>query len=293
VARGWEVPETRSAWRAETVRIVGLLRSVLDDLGCDDLRWLPDAASLAPLVDLLLRFPILGEREDGRPLLRAVLLSLLLHPDRSGELHETLATVAADHHPETLLQGLRDRLSPAGVSYALEEQLAGARSREHRLVRLLYGLLRHRRARDFRYDGLPRCGAPGEERDLAAPCACHRLVPAAELRELFEPDGSRAGHPADDLGNLTWLSRPLCHVETGLGDRPADLENEPAWNRRAHFLDDDTLLDRYADLVRGAGTRDGFERFCSLRRRRIARGMEKWLRDAWDPVERKGPRSRS
>lgn len=265
--------------------IANALGRVLEGLGCDDLRRLPERSSLTPVAGLLLRFPELAAGEaPGSGLLPAVLLSILLHPDRSVGLQDRLARALEGERLEAVTAGLRAELDPGcGRSYRLEEQLEAARSAGHRLVLLLYWLLRHGEARDFRYDGLPACGVPGEERALARGDHERRhLVPLARVGQLYGLENGRPEtHPANDLGNLTWVSKALHDPATGLGDLPADLENEPVSNRARHFVNDNALLDLYQRLVDGEAGREDFERFCALRRRRIARGFERWLEVLW------------
>lgn len=283
----------------ETREVLLCVRSLLSrHLQCDDLRMLPDATGLMPVIQLLIQYPALrGERYER--LLAALCLEIALADVDTRTLLRWVAeagnpTRLAFEVVPNLLKDAHDR-----ASKQLASCLDDASSIQDRYVLLLYWLERHSGARDFRYDKLPKEAKPpaAPERCLekAAEPEKQHLVPFSYASRIFASEVRRtAFHSFNNIGNLTYISAEL----NGLGalsNRFADLEGEREAdhsNFAAHFLggaDGDGFLKQYVRLRKhlesettmasGSGQRlePEFLRLTETRQRLIREGFKSWL----------------
>lgn len=280
-------------------RILSTLRGAVEKLGCDDLRWLPDTGVLVPLTHLLLRFPQLPDRSGGADLIRAVMLSLLLAPRLGDSASEIVNVVERAQQLEPVVEYLRGELDPrCGDLPDLAAQLDEANTLQHRLVLLLYWRLRCAEAKDFSYaavgDAKPVYQERGAERLLCRDANPERqhLIPYSVLERIYpELRGETrltAQHPANGIGNLTWISRALNSHETGYGADVMDLEAEPAKNREVHCLEEPGFQATFRSAAEQRLTRSEFEEFTAGRRMLLARGFSHWLEKVWEAVPTQG-----
>ena len=287
----------------ETRRVLEHVRTLLDqELHCDDLRSLPDASGLMPVLQLLIHYPDL-EQAKYRPLLAALCLRIALADLNGRTVLEWIARagdptrLAFDVLPPLMIEAAS--LASKQLSHCLEE----ASSVQDRYVLLLYWLERHLGAHDFRYDRIPnaKCDLKAPELPLdkdASPEKQH-VVPFSYAPLLFGPEVRRtAAHPFNNVGNLTYVSAQL----NGLGalsDYFADLageREEDGENLIAHFLltpEDAGVLEQYEWLKKHFETGDSekgaagpeaerlnrFKTLTAARRHLIGSGFEQWLRD--------------
>jgi len=239
-----------------TMKILAFIRDVLaKELCCDDLRTLPDATSLWPVVQMLTRYPQLMERAGdahARAAVASLLLRLLISDHNDKELLDYVRTVNGSRSAQECYAALDKEIRVS--SSKVDRRLRNAQSLQNRFVLLLYWVLRKRKARDFSYtanltpkagNGQPGGGAEVERPLSGEVCAeKQHIVPYSILREVFHiKEASRLGtHIANSIGNLTYISRSLNGFrgwngfERGLGDEPVDLDREPEDNRKAHLL---------------------------------------------------------
>jgi hypothetical protein len=301
---GLEKPEADRLWtEAQKVLnyVAGILRS---DLNCDDFRFVPDANSLQPVLQLLIHFSGLREDRRYRGLIALLVQSLLL-AELDAKTILRLIQLAGDPHRTSAAPVIRDmlailrheRLSDAQI----EKRLKEARTLQHRYVLLLYGVQRSRGSRDLLYENLPAADLkkfkrqPGNEVaiDLDAAAQKQHMIPFSLAQRLY-PDATRAGsHAVNSIGNLTFISGDLNSCFGGLGDVIVDLDREPPQNRWAHVLQaapddaDDRFLEDYRQLRTGfdgakdttstSALRAMFERMTARRRVLLFAAVKKWM----------------
>ena len=113
------------------------------------------------------------------------------------------------------------------------------------------------------------------------------VVPFSTARKITDKGGTRAtASPANDIGNLTWLSARQNGFEHGFSDRWAALNEgveqanlgsrgfmrqSPITHRRA--------LDCYHELysLKAAAPKELFNEFCAIRREWMVAQMTEWL----------------
>lgn len=285
--------DLKSLWDL-TAELVEYVHGILTrDLCCDDLRFLPETSSLAPVLQFLIRYPDVmdASRPDYQVFRRkvsALCLQLVLaeHPqNKIAALVRMACEARAKDGGETLAKMLEYGRGRCLDQKTLVERLHGANSLQDRYVLLLYWLERSRAARDFSYSkNEKRLARPDRFRgsvealiDCRAEAERQHLCPYSELKglysELRELAGRMATHRANNIGNITYISRKLNSFKDGIGENVLDLTDEDPVNLRAHFLEGNSLR---------TDTEAAFESFCRGRAQTIAVGFMAWqgkLRD--------------
>jgi len=191
----------------------------------------------------------------------------------------------------------KDELETRKIIETLEEKLKNSNSIQDHYVLLLYWLLRRNGIRDFSYKNVERLGKskPYSQNEVLIdknvdPQKQH-IIPFSKLRDVLgEEDLKRTSkHPANNIGNITYISKNLNNYETGLGDEFINLEDEPKENKLAHFLEGEEIENQYKYLIdqfsksedsKNKGKlKDEYEKFCSLRRKEIIKGFGEWLNE--------------
>jgi len=268
-------------------------------LPCDDLRMLPETASLWPVFQLLIRFPGLMA-EGTRAALSSIVLRLILADLKKSELLRLCTQV---NHAQSAKDALalfnnHRELSPASIRTAIQAGVDGAQSLTARYTLVLYWLLRSQHAKDFLDEG--NASKKGMELKRSEPALCEQvspekqhIVPYSRLKDVFKLHGARPGrHEVHDIGNLTYISSWQNSFETGVGSRPLQLANEPPANLDAHLLGGAGLLKAYKGACKHPDSRiarrhakDHYREFCRLRREAIKEKLIEWemeLRSAND-----------
>jgi hypothetical protein len=270
------------------LRYVALIILREPPLCCDDLRMLPETASLWPLFQLLIRFP--GLMSNGKDTLKPIALRLLLLGLPKPRLLALARQVTRAKTVEAALEvlgtaDLRPRMTKKAIARGVEK----AQSLTSRYTLLTYWLLRSRMARDFSYDQNAKdpaalrhkygAGAEPELTDRLAPQKQH-LIPYASLKVMFGLKGARLGrHEVNDLGNLTYISAGLNGWERGVGANSLDLAAEPTKNREAHLVAGRACLTDYrAILANPKSTKKKYRSFCRRRRNVIKLAFVAWER---------------
>jgi hypothetical protein len=301
-------PESAHLLFEKTKKILTYVRSCLlgGGLRCDDLQMLPDTTSLLPLFQVLIRFPRLmnADMQRHERVLQSLALRLFLASDQSQDA--ILGLVRAVNKVETADAALR--ALDKGVASAemlrkdLPKRLTDSNSLQDRYTLMLYWLLRGRDATDLSYKNLEadermrmvKIYGPKYEQEVpidetVLPEKQH-LVPYSQLEKLYGivRRGRVSRHVANNIGNITYISQALNSFKTGLGHRPAKLEEEPADNAGKHFLAAPEVRRQYALALRrlrcdgSDGRRRAqktFEKLCELRRKQIAEAFAQWARD--------------
>jgi hypothetical protein len=278
--------------------VIGVLR---EPLMCDDLRFLPEVHSLAPIFQLLIQFPGL-QAPRYKSLVAALCLRLLLAELEGRSLVHMLAQirghglVAFDVIPKILEQ------TTSAVTATLSKRLAEADSIQDRFVLLLYWLERSRGAKDFYYGNVPKselAARAGQElivgRNRGGDEASEKqhMVPFSKLVDILGDDDARrsGSHPFNNIGNLTYISGKLNHFDTGYGSEMANLEDEDS-NLPAHFLVDpdtgaDTAWQSYHAIFKRFESqrpekkflKRQFRKMCDARRDSIRCGFLQWIEE--------------
>ena len=230
-----------------------------------------------------------------------------LHAIDNREATRGQVLLPADTDPERLYADL------AKVSLDYYRRLVNdSRSLQHSAVGWLYALERRAMAAcEFNWEeqakanagdnqaGIPVGNIPTDKRCLPlsaraldvdgrmwAPEKQH-VVPFSAARKITDKGGTRAtASPANDIGNLTWLSERQNGFEHGFSDRWAALvegaeranlgsrgflHQSSATNRRA--------LDCYQELysLKASSPKELFNEFCGIRREWMVAQMAEWL----------------
>jgi len=262
---------------------------------------LPETTALLPVFQLMIRFPGLLTVRNGADIAAFLILRLLLLPRLSQSLTLKLVGVVNEYHTagesvRALLREVGEQVSPK----ELRRDLANSNSLQDRYVLLLYWLTRKNEARDMTYAQLKperrqamlalKDGTKYEKpvllEESVEPEKQH-LIPYTELRKLFgiHSRGRVSRHPANNIGNITFLSHAMNDFKTGLGGDAVDLSLEPTSNLKGHFLlnpDGELLTDLFAAAsteTRGRSRqRRAFEKFTKARRELIAAGFAAWVK---------------
>jgi len=273
--------------------IAGVARLLRERLYCDDLRTLPETASLWPVFQCAIRFPrLLSDRPEG---LAAVALRLILADLTTRELLTLASEVNTASSPAEALAVFEDRiLLQKAVAAKIQKGVDGSQSLTNRYALLLYWLLRKRGARDFSYkeNGCTKLAEVHQVSGTTAEVVLsesvtpekQHLVPYRILKALFALSGARPGqHEANDIGNLTYISGEQNGLD-GLSSTPLNLRAEPVVNLQAHFLEDERVLRAFDKICRSAqrgsqsadGAKKSYRKFCADRRRLIAGALVAW-----------------
>jgi hypothetical protein len=321
-----EDPKVTANLFEETHRVVCHVKQLLSErMNCDDLQMLPETSSLLPIFQLLIQYPqlMLSGAEQYGPILQSLVLRLLLSSPGSQE--QVLSLVRAVDNSKTADECVRELdtsiLTAAQLRRELPKILKSSDSLQDRYVLLLYWLLRNNGARDLSYGNLSddkrqkmrkRYGSAYDtEVPLAADCMPEKqhLVPYSQLEKIYGivRRGRLSRHPANNIGNITYISRALNHFETGLGSQAVDLSLEALQapeNARNHFLFDQEVQQAYKKTLDKMARKDlqaaqvAFVKFCLLRQQQIARAFCDWvealapeieIRDRYEPARRVDP----
>lgn len=230
-----------------------------------------------------------------------------LHAIDNREATRGQFVLSADSDPEHLYSDL----AKVSVDY-FRRLVSESRSLQHSAVGWLYALERRglaacefsweEQAKAYAGDkqaGIPGGNIPSDQRCLPlsanavdadgrmwAPEKQH-VVPFSVARKITDKGGTRAtASPANDIGNLTWLSARQNGFEHGFSDRWAALDEgaeranlgsrgflhqSSATNRRA--------LDCYQGLysLKASSPKELFNEFCGIRREWMVAQMMEWL----------------
>ena len=259
---------------------------VQETLYCDDLRMLPDASSLWPVFQLLVRFPQVGK---ARGTVASIILRLMTADLSNPELLALCGGINAALDVDAALATFDACPALSGLfdANATVDRLADAKSMTNRQTLMLYWLERGLKTKDFSY-------SKNKVKDLVALRAIHpveaviakgiqpqkqHIVPYKRLKEIYGLEGPRRGnHDVNDIGNITYISKALNSIRIGLGSTPLNLEVEEAANLDAHLLShgSEGLLVYYRRACEASDlgeARESYEKFCELRRERIAQAI--------------------
>ena len=272
--------------------MLGYVESVVrDELHCDDLRFLPETASLWPVFQLLIRFP--GLRQVAKLSVASIILRLMIANLEKRELLSLCRRLNEAHDGLQALKTLEIFESHLEAGKRIHAGVTNAQALTDRFVLMLYWLLRKRGALDFSYErnltpakvvALRKRYGTNAEPELHEALEAERqhLVPYRHLKEIFGLDGARPGrHAVNDIGNLTFISAGLNSFRTGVGDEPLNLKDEPKENLERHLLDDPDVLADYRRICEaGQGSEPAprqteklYSRMCKNRRAQIAVAM--------------------
>jgi len=287
--------------RDKTREILSFTRRTLrDKLYCDDLQMLPDTLALLPVFQLLIRFPILMKEDNGRDVVGSLILRMLLQPQLTQRL--VLGYVELVNKCQSAGECISRLDKKIGSEIELKKMLENSNALQDRYTLLLYWMLRKNGVKDFLYkanlrqenlDAIRLEYGPDYEREVmiceyVMPEKQH-IVPYKSLAVLYgiKARGRISRHPANNIGNITYISRALNHFATGLGSKRARLEDEPNANLICHFLHDESKPDLIHDylVASGEGSPDqsqkaAFEKFCKDRRDLIAEGFLSWIKES-------------
>jgi hypothetical protein len=274
-----------------TERCILAVHTTLSGVHCDALQMLPDAESLLPVFQVLIRFPDVLGQAGHEGALQSLVLRMLLAETSTREKLALVRSVNEAESFEECAAALRKQ-SPLKAT-ELEDRLEDSNSHQDRYLLLFYWMLRERKAEDFTAGSIddPEKRAALEAfwkdsgRRLHSKMKPEKqhMVPYSKLRGAYglAERTRQSRHAVNNIGNLTYISSDLNGLG-GLADTPVALGHESEDNLRAHFLleQDRTkatspLGQLYARACKSE--RRAFEDFCAVRRRWIARSFLEWL----------------
>jgi len=272
----------------ETQEILLYMKTCLEGLCCDDLRFLPDTLSLIPSFELLLKYPAIMEESKYQQLMQYfVLKSLLLNPTQR-EIFDTVGQIRKTNVLEECAEKIRKRKINV---HSLLNSLQGANTLQDRYTLMLYWLERKNNARDFSYKNLTN-KSPGErEVLLTKDCKPEKqhIVPYSILKKIYtdmDEEGRITKHPANNIGNITYISQEENSLD-GLSDRMVNLGFEEPENLKARlFIDSpeanpESPMHYYNQLfsvsVHSPQQLKTYEKFYLERAKLIAKGFTAWV----------------
>jgi len=262
---------------SDATRVASCIARVLRSLGCEDFRFVPDAASLVPIAQLLIRFPALADAKY-EALLQAVVLKTFLEAPRDllAVADEIRTTEVTTDMP--LARYIRERFLHGGA-LDLTSRLENSNSLQDRYLLLLAWMLKRNRAQDFSVENLEesemRTFKSALETSYGAVWEKQHIVPFAHAPER----GTRSRGPATNIGNMTFISSAL---NWALKDKPISLKDEDPSNLGAHFLSVDMAADLRISMDKGVPVPErkaAFEKICRKRRQLISEGFAEWMAD--------------
>jgi hypothetical protein len=271
-----------------TVEVLTRLANVIraGSLHCDDLRFLPDTSSLWPLIQLMVTFPILLAADPTK--LEPIALSLVLADLPRRETLEIVKRVSQASSARAALELVKQRTGTDRIKRKIREGVE-EQSLMGRYTLVLYWLLRSRGARDFTYKQPGLASLTPPELSLASGVDAQKqhIVPYDDLKRIFGLDGARlTRHPANDIGNITYISARENTFVGGLGSKPLRLDLEPEENLNSHLLDDPYVLAQFSATVRNADAgnlkqaRTSYARFVKRRSGHVQNALVAWLDEA-------------
>ncbi len=288
-------------WK-KTDKITGFLVSKQDgllrkELFCDDLRFLPETRSLWPILQLLIQWPDLMDY-DCRNIIAYYTLCLQLVGKSEEEIIKLISTIneisdlsdAIDKLDKFLTENNKNNAQDKQNWFKeyLETELKNKESMSllDRNILLLYWILRKQKARDFSYDAnvASKNKTKFKDAELEINEGCEpekqHIIPFSELKKIYGGDIKRTGtNEANNIGNITYISRKLNSFEEGIGEDPLKLEEEDKTNLSAHFLDGE-ITDKYQELINEKDINkleEFYKVFCNERREAIINKWNEWL----------------
>ena len=235
------------------------------DLHLDTLAFLPDSRSLWPVFMILIKHPdFISEnkiKQGYRPKFAYILLTLLLG---SGDSEKTIVGLMKQIREfygdgnkliNSLINNSFNDLWKGIVDNCQKDKLKTkfgyANAMNNRYILLLYALERHLECEDFHGASLPENlrSKFSENRKISAELFPEKqhIVPYSTLHkndedaELYK--GRKSNDLANNIGNLTYISRQLNHYETGLGSQWLILnkdQNQSELNK-GHIISKDAI----------------------------------------------------
>lgn len=240
-----------------TQDVIEYVRKVLrEPLKCDSLQFLPETSSLLPVFQALIKYyPKDSKQTTGliewlespvyKKKIAAICLQLLLFVRTGREIMEMVRKINNSTH--TLSDALQYLKTSTEINPdKLLSSLENADSLQDRMILLLYWLLRNRGANDFSYEKnnikakkffTGKKDIPIDE--LVKPEKQH-IVPYSKLKKILniEERTRISSHPANNIGNITYISHDLNSTDRGIGENALNLEDEPSDNLEKHLLSD-------------------------------------------------------
>jgi hypothetical protein len=149
------------------------------------------------------------------------------------------------HKENNLWKGIVDNCSKS----KLPEKLKNANAMNNRYILLLYALERHLNCEDFYGQSLPEnlrgkfipgskvsAGVFPEKQHIVPYSALHKNDDDAELYK-----GRKSNDLANNIGNLTYISRALNHYKTGLGAQWLELNKDQTELNKGHIISKEAI----------------------------------------------------
>ena len=282
--------------------VARLLRT---QLWCDDFRYIPDAKSLVPLTQILLRYRIHSKKQltlVERNSLAALTLRTYLEEFTQEELLLIAKRIQGEYLEKTqptikeLVANAKKTESKRGpkrqiysgneaLKKKIKDECSGEMRVRNRYNLLLYWLLRKNKATDFETtnsSGETIAKESGVLRKRINPSIQH-IVPFSTMSTL-DPDTKRSRSSIkNNLGNITYISSRQ-NGPNGLSDDFADLTKLSSANKKAHYFDGNDarakrVLVAYNNVRNKSESidRKKAEKFFEERRRLIINDYMTWI----------------
>ena len=160
----------------------------------------------------------------------------------------------------------------------------------NRYILLLYALERHLNCEDFYGQSLPENlrgkFIPGSKVSAGVFPEKQHIVPYSALhkndddRELYK--GRKSNDLANNIGNLTYISRALNHYKTGLGAQWLELNKEQKELNKGHIILEEAI-DKFNKVFSNAAeinvNRSEYKEWIEQRQKDIEKSFCSWLKE--------------
>lgn len=287
-------------WK-ETKEIVDYFANVrsglfVNELKCDDWRFIPDIVSLWPVFQLLINFPKLKEH---RELIAQLCIRMYLVEELTKDIPELVQKINNATGCKECIKAILsayNKYTEKNLENYLSKKFKGVTTVQNRYVLLLYWLLRRNEISDFSYRNISdeeqreKRRNVGSEQEItwrSEPEKQH-IVPVSKISHVFPDISSKRGKSdINNIGNITYISKALNRL---LDNCLIDLSLESEDNLKAHLLHDDSIKTTYEQLKDNLQNKnsqpkdretleDLFEKFCEKRRKLIIEKICDWISD--------------
>ena len=226
-----------------------------EQLGCDDLRFLPSADPLRLVFALLLKYPNAGNACAATALLLGQ-INRMTQTAKSSRIEEAICN---SNHLWEAMSAFPTVPEMLGGAEQFTRRLMDVQSMNDPWVSLLYWYQSSRGADDYAPTGDPPWKPRYVPLDRNAAAQKEHIIPFSLLYRAYDlhPRGHSARHVVNAIGNLTMISADLNYSH---GADPIDLNVVDQDRLVAHHLDSEAVLEAYTAAVevisRSADLRD-------------------------------------
>jgi|GEM_PF-4129939 len=283
------IRNTKLEWKEilkDTKKIVIFLKEMLEEAGCDDFRFLPDVNSLLPAIFYFIKkngdISAIEKTRLGKLTFSIILaemsisdiLKIQIRESEMGEIDDLLKT--GKNQIDNVLKTKTKNTNSLQERFKeyLKNRTKGEMSIMNRYTLMFYWVLKNSKAKDFNYEQniekrrefeeelkdyrKNNKASQGEELfiDKSVEAEKEHLIVYSQLKNIYG-DINRGKHIVSNIGNITFISKPLNSGDYGKFDRFMKIDSEPSDNLKKHCLmkkgnskEDDELIQTFNELCK-------------------------------------------